>query len=122
MKAPDQHIEITGDGFVVHKRSWLWHWSHQSVKWSSVAAIRAVMWDCFSCHAFGYRLVLSDGSSVCMTDLDDRWEDFRSRLHEACPEIDSAVVRQVEAAFPGEIELTCWQNEEAQQVGTSNGG
>lgn len=116
MKATNQHIEFSGDGFVVHKRRWLWRWSDQSVKWSSVAAISAVIWDCFSCHAFGYRLLLSDGSSVCVTDLDDRWDDFRARLHEACPDIDSAVVRQVESTFPGEIELTCWKNEEAQQA------
>lgn len=116
MKATNQRIEFIEDGFVVHKRRWLWSWSRQPVKWSSVVAIRAVMWDCFSCHAFGYRLLLSDGSSVCMTDMDDSWEEFRLKLHEACPDIDSAVERQVEATFPGETELTCWRNEEAQQA------
>ena len=116
MNATNQRIEFIEDGFFVHKRRWLWSWSHQPVKWSSVVAIRAVMWDCFSCHAFGYRLLLSEGSSVCMTDLDDGWEEFQLRLHEACPDFDSAVERQVEATFPGETELTCWQNEEAQQA------
>ena len=51
-----------------------------------------------------------------MTDMDDSWEEFRLKLHEACPDIDSAVERQVEATFPGETELTCWRNEEAQQA------
>jgi hypothetical protein len=114
MKTTDQRLEFTDDGFVFHKRRWLWCWARQPVKWSSVTSISAVLWDCFSCHAFGYRLVLSDGASICMTDLDDRWEDFRGRLHEVYPEIDPAVVRQVEDAFPGEIELTCWKKEAEQ--------
>ena len=50
-----------------------------------------------------------------MTALDERWGDFRGRLHEVYPEIDPEVVRQVEDAFPGEIELTCWKKE-ARQV------
>ena len=116
MKAADKRIEFTVDGFVVHQRRWLWFWTHQPVKWSSVAAIRSVMWDCWSCHTFGYRLVLSDGASVCMTDLDERWEDFHGRLHEVYPEIDPVVVGQVKDAFPEEIELTCWKKEQAQQA------
>ena len=122
IRRTDQRIEITGDGCVVHKRLWLCFWSHRRIKWGSITAIRAVLWDCFSCHAFGYRLLLSDGTSVCMTDLDHRWDDFREKLHEAYPGIDSAVVRQVEEAFPGETELTCWNNQEAQQAGSYDGG
>ena len=80
------------------------------------------MWDCLSCHAFGYRFLLPSGASVCVTDLDldDRWEEFRGRLHDTFPGIDSKVEQKVEGAFPGEIELTCWRNQQAQQVGAQN--
>ncbi len=50
-----------------------------------------------------------------MTDFDEGWEDFRASIYKACPGIDTTVVAQVEAAFPDEIELTCWQNNKAQQ-------
>ena len=75
------------------------------------------MWDCFSSHAFGFRLLLSDGSSICVTDFDDRWEDFRARVLTEYPGIDSSVVQQVEDGFPSDQELTCWENQQAQQVG-----
>ena len=120
MKTPNQRIEFTDDGFVFHKRRWLWCWTRQPVKWSSVASISAVMWDCFSCHTFGYRLILSDGTSICMTDLDNRWDQFHESLRTVYPDIDPEIVGQVELAFPGEIELTCWKKEEAQQDAPSN--
>lgn len=122
MKIPNQRIEFTDDGFVFHKRRWLWCWARQSVKWSSIASISAVNWDCFSCHTFGYRRVLSDDTSIYMTDFDDRWEQFHERLHRVFPDIDPEVVRQVEHSFPGEIELTCWKKKEVQQDASSNGG
>ncbi len=118
MRTAKPHVNFTEDGFVVRRRRYLWFFSHQPVKWNTVASIRAVMWDCFSCHAFGYRFHLSDGSSVCVTDLDldDRWEDFQGRLYDAFPEIDSAVVRQVKKTFPGEAERIYWKKPRAQQT------
>jgi hypothetical protein len=117
MRSPHVQIQFSEGGFVVRKRRWLWSWTEEPIRWTSISSIRAVMWDCFSCHAFGYRFLLSGGASVCVTDLDldDRWEEFRRRLHDACPGIDSEVEQKVEAAFPGEIELTCWENQQAQQ-------
>lgn len=111
MKIPQQRIEFTDDGFVFHKRRWLWYWARQPMKWSSIASISAVMWDCFSCHTFGYRLILTDDTSISMTDFDDRWDQFHERLHRVFPDIDPEVVRQVENAFPGEMELTCWKKD-----------
>ena len=79
------------------------------------------MWDCFSCHASGFRLVLSDGTSICVNDLDDDWEAFRGILNRVYPDIDLEAVEKVEQTFPGEIELTCWnkKNEVSQQSGSS---
>ncbi len=117
MRSQQLQIQFTEGGFVVRKRRWLCSWTEVTIKWASISSIRAVIWDCFSCHTFGYRLLLAGGASVCVThlDLDDRWEEFRDRLYDACPGIDSRVEQEVEAAFPEEIELTCWENQQARQ-------
>lgn len=81
MRASDKRVEVIEDGFVVRKRRCLWLWSSQTFGWSSVASIRAVMWDCFSSHAFGFRIIFPSGASVCVTDFDDGWEDFRIKLY-----------------------------------------
>ncbi len=50
-----------------------------------------------------------------MTDINDELDAFRRVLDRVYPDIDPEVVRQVELAFPGEIELTCWMNEKKDQ-------
>lgn len=66
------------------------------------------MWDCFSSHAFGFRIIFRSGASVCVTDFDDGWEDFRIKLHGQYPGIDSSIVQKVKDDFPSDQELTCW--------------
>lgn len=110
MFGSSRRIEFCKNGFVVHKRHWIWLKSRYAVSWDLVTEIRAVMWDCFACHVFGYRFVLANGETACVMDLDleSEWEEFEIRLFEVFPEIDEAVVQEGKAGLPNEQELTCW--------------
>jgi len=88
--------------------------------WNQVQMIKAVMWDCLSAHAFGFRLMISDEHSVSVTDLDDQWDDFKSHLFSQFPDIDRGVIAEVEKTFPSEIELVCWPKNLVEQDASSD--
>ena len=104
----DQRIEYTAEGFILHSRRFLWFWESRTVQWNDVNEIKAIIWDCFLAYPFGYRLVLSESESVCMTDEDEGWEDFNKRLYLHFPDINESVVKSVKVAYPEDVELVCW--------------
>jgi len=116
MESSNQRVSLTRDGFVLFRRRWIWYRPYREVNWDEVSEIKAVMWDC-CIHVSGFRLILSDGTSVCYTDMDDGWDEFKGRIHDVFPEINSEVVERVEQTFPDEIELTCWTRPDAIQAG-----
>ncbi len=120
MTVKNKRIEYRPEGFVLRKKRFLVLWDERLVKWNEIKAIRAVMWDCFSAHAFGYRLILSESESVCMTDLDDEFKDFEKALRIKFPDIDESVLDKVQSVFPDETELICWKTEKSQPEVSAN--
>ena len=113
-------LSFSDTGFASCERVFLFFNRCVHTDWDQVRSIKAVMWDCWSVHAFGYRLMISDKHSVCVTHLDNQWEEFEKHLFEHFPDIDRGVMEQVEKLFPGEAELVCWPKNLVEQVAASD--
>ena len=109
-KKKQDFIEFTESGFVQHKHNKFWGSKLIEVQWTNVSSINVFMWDCFSYHSFGFRLILAGGDSVCIDEFEPNWEKFRKRLLVAYPMIDESLVSKVDESLPDDQELCCWTN------------
>ena len=113
-------LSFSDTGFASCERVFLFFDRCVHTDWDQVRSIKAVMWDCWSVHAFGFRLIGSDKQSVSVTHLDNQWNEFEERLFTQFPDIDREVIERVEKAFPGEAELVCWPKNLVEQVAASD--
>ena len=120
MAIRNEYLEFSPDGVIRHTRRLVFWWKAETLVWSNVISIEAVLWDCFACHTSGFRFWMSDTEQMSVTDMDDQWDEFRDMVFKVFPDIDQSVIDTVEAIFPGEAEETCWTKNFAEQVAASD--
>ena len=87
-------LKLTKSGFSITEKVFFGGNKVTSVCWRDVVRVDVFLWDVFTCHTLGFRLMKSDGDHFCANDDFKNRDLFKERMFQEFLDLDYQAIEK----------------------------